>query len=542
MYSNKFLKSTSVLALAVLVLASCSSEDTLTSDWIESNTTESSYSFGSLDPSKMISVGASFTAGFHDGGLFESGQANAFPSIVANQLSLVNQSTTGTPLGDTPLLFNNPNTVSSVGTGRIAIDLAAALAFLENGQGSLGDALVNTPGDGLTPNTNSPINNFGVPGLRAIDVAVQGYGSANPYFGAFQSGQTASVLGDAVAANPSFFTVFLGGNDVLGYSLAGGVNDESNPLDPTTISSVANFSAAINGTLDALTANGAHGVILNVPPVTLMPYFQVATELSGGVKLLPAGSIDAATAGYLNSVNAYGAYNAGIDQVLAAGAISQAEAARRKINFEGGVANAPVITDESLTDLSGFNLPSIRQASAGNPALGIPADIFPLDAIFVIGVAQGDGSVYGVSAPLPDQYTLTASEQAKILTAVGTFNAIIAQQASARSNVTLVDTHPLVADLFGLSSAQAAALGFSGAGVQSADGVQGVEVGGINMVPISLSSAQLYNSVWSTDFVHLNPRGSAMLANEVIKVLNATYGANIPEVDPLTFEPINAPF
>jgi hypothetical protein len=67
-------------------------------------------------------------------------------------------------------------------------------------------------------------------------------------------------------------------------------------------------------------------------------------------------------------------------------------------------------------------------------------------------------------------------------------------------------------------------------------------VGGINMVPISLSSAQLYNSVWSTDFVHLNPRGSAMLANEIIKVLNATYGANIPEVDPLTFEPINAPF
>jgi hypothetical protein len=246
----------------------------------------------------------------------------------------------------------------------------------------LGDALVNTPGDGLTPNTNSPISNFGVPGLRAIDVAVQGYGSANPYFGAFQSGQTASVLGDAVAANPSFFTVFLGGNDVLGYSLAGGVNDESNPLDPTTISSVANFSAAINGTLDALTANGAHGVILNVPPVTLMPYFQVATQLSGGVKLLPAGSIDAATAGFLNSVNAYGAYNAGIDQVLAAGAITQAEADRRKINFEGGAANAPVITDESLTDLSGFNLPSIRQASAGNPALGIPSDIFPLRCYF----------------------------------------------------------------------------------------------------------------------------------------------------------------
>ena len=56
MYSNKLLKNSSLVVIAVLVLASCSSEDTLTSDWIDSNTTESSYSLGSLDASNMISV------------------------------------------------------------------------------------------------------------------------------------------------------------------------------------------------------------------------------------------------------------------------------------------------------------------------------------------------------------------------------------------------------------------------------------------------------------------------------------------------------
>mgnify|MGYP002793964329 FL=1 len=66
--------------------------------------------------------------------------------------------------------------------------------------------------------------------------------------------------------------------------------------------------------------------------------------------------------------------------------------------------------------------------------------------------------------------------------------------------------------------------------------------GGISLVPLSLTQAELYNSVFSTDFVHPNPRGQALLANEIIKVLNAVYNATIPVVDPLAFEPIYAPF
>ena len=120
---------------------------------------------------------------------------------------------------------------------------------------------------------------------------------------------------------------------------------------------------------------------------------------------------------------AYGAYNAALEQVVLAGAITAEEAAMRKITFTADVANPPVITDESLTDLSAMGISSWRQASPGIASLGIPADVFPLTAIFAIGVPQEDGSIPGVSVPLPDQYTLTAAEQGNILTHTAQYNA-----------------------------------------------------------------------------------------------------------------------
>ena len=532
MNSIKTLKHIATLALAIIVLANCSSEDTLTSDWIKSNETESNLTLGTLDASNFIWLGASISAGYQDGGFFKLGQDNSYGSIVAKQIQQV----------DPDVSYNYPNIVSEKGTGRTAIDLNAALAFLTTGQGSLGDALVPEAGDGVSLNTNSPIHNFSVPGIRTIDMGVAGYGQLNGLFGAFMSGPTASVIGDAVASNPSFFSLWPGGNDLLGYALGGGSVDGYDPTNTGALTDPATFTAALNGALSALTANGSHGIVLNVAPWTIIPYFQAATQLSGGVNLLPAGSIDAPTAAFLNSVAGYGAYNAALDQVVLAGAITAEEAAIRKITFTADVANAPVITDESLTDLSAMGITSMRQASPGVASLGIPADVFPLTAIFTIGVLQEDGSIPGVSVPLADQYTLTAAEQANILTHAALYNAAITSAVNANTNLHLMDIQPLMADLFGLSPQIAAAIGMGNAGVQGADGVLGFTSGGINLAPLSLTQAELYNSVFSTDFVHPNPRGQALIANEIIKVLNAKYGATIPTVDPLAFEPIYAPF
>jgi lysophospholipase L1-like esterase len=100
----------------------------------------------------------------------------------------------------------------------------------------------------------------------------------------------------------------------------------------------------------------------------------------------------------------------------------------------------------------------------------------------------------------------------------------------------------MFADIYGLVAAQAAGLQLSAEAQAAADGEIGILVGGSNLVPLSLSQAEIFNSVWSTDGVHPNGRGAALVANEIIRVINEKYGSSIPTVNPLDYPGINAPF
>ena len=494
---------------------------------------------GTADFTKYVAIGNSLTAGFSDGALYPQSQANSYPAILATQLSLAGGG-----------VFNQPNISSGNGygggapgseVGKGLIDVGAALVNPAN-------AIQFTSGSPLTANSVSNLNNFGVPLARIVDATnpLYGYpGAGNPFFAAFASTPGgSSMLDDAIAANPTFFSVWLGNNDVLRYATGGGA-------DEGLITSQGDFQTALVTILGGLSAGGAKGVVLNIPPVHLAPYFQIATTLSGGVKVLPAGSIDVATAGFLNSAAAYGEYDSGLGAAVLVGAITQAEADMRAISFTGDVANAPVITDESLTtaDISAafgapagsVILPNIRQAQV-NAATG-QYDLFPLMALSVLGTLAdptNPTTVYGVGVPLPDPYTLTMAEQVNVITAYATFNATISGVLQNFPNVNLVDVGPMFADMFGLSAAQAAGLQLSAAAQAAADGELGIQIGGYDLVPLSLEACCLFNSVWSADGLHTNARGAAIIANEIIKVINSAHNIKLPEVDVLNYTGINA--
>ncbi|MEQ8927258.1 MAG: SGNH/GDSL hydrolase family protein [Fulvivirga sp.] len=535
------------LLSASVLITSCDSEDDLIDERLAENPiVDPNYNPGSLDISNYVAVGNSLSAGFADAALFPQGQMFSFPNIIGEQL----QKSGGNA-------FVYPDITSGNGfggldddgmpEGRSFISLEIALAALAGDpDAELGDAIQNSSGTALNTSstTGSSLNNFGVPGARVIDLGVNGYGAANPFYGAFQSSASASILEDAVSANGTLFSLWIGSNDVLGYATSGGVKGEAfNPTDPQTITDAATFQAAYSAALDALTANGAEGVVLNVPPVTIIPFFQIVTQLGGGINLIPL--TEQAQVDALNG--AYAAYNGALD-AAAAGAfgpnftITAQEAAFRKITWQLG-ANPPVLMDESLTDLSLVDpaLVNMRQAQV-DPTTGA-TDLFPLTALAVIGTEAVPGvveSTIGTGVPIEDQYTLTLDEQVNVITAYATFNGIIAAEVAARPNVHMVDVGPLFADIFGLSPAQAAGLALSTDAQAAADGSLGIDINGFNMVPLSLSQEELFNSIWSTDGVHPNARGAAIVANEIIKKLNSTFNANIPTVNPLDYPGINA--
>ena len=475
------------LLLVSLTFVACSTDD----ESVDPSSSDGSpLTAGTADFSKYVALGDSFAAGFSDNALFIEGQNGAYPNILAQQFSLVGGGAFTTPLMSdnvggflgsttyTPRLYLAPPTTPTGSPSPSSVALPPYSQFASTNQATI-----------LT----GPYNNMGVPGAKCIHLDYPGYGSSmgNPYFARFASNPMATIVDDAVAQNPTFFSLWIGGNDVLGYATSGGIT-------PSDITPPSMFDTKYNSLITKLTAGGSKGVIANLPYVNTLPYF----------KTVPYNPVplDAATAAQLNSTSAYGAYNYGITLAFAYlvgnGLMTQtaadAEIAKRTITFHAGSDNAVVILDEYLTDLTPLNsaLKSMRQATA--------EDLIVLPARSFIGTTVGGNPLYvnGVSVPLADKWVLSKSEIAEIKTATDAYNTTI-ETAAANNNLAIYDARETMTQL---------------------------STKGIYSNGYTLTSKYVSGGAFSLDGVHPSPRGYALIANEFIKAINAKYGSNLKGV------------
>ncbi|MDF0715733.1 G-D-S-L family lipolytic protein [Muricauda sp. 334s03] len=460
------------------------------------------YTSGTADFSNYVAIGNSLTAGFSDNALFEDGQEASFPNMLAANFALA-----GGGSFEIPFMADNLGGMTLGGTPIAGNRLI--LSFLGESPSP-----VEVIGQGTTEVSNKltgTYNNMGVPGAKSYELLAPGYGSlagvamgtANPYFARFSSSESATVIGDAAAQGPTFFTLWAGANDILVYATGGGTGvDQAGNLDPSTysrndITDPNVFAGSLDAMLQAMTANGADGAIANLPNVTDIPYFTTVPH-----NPIP---LDEATAAFLNSADAYGAYNAGLAQLQQLNIITEDELAARTISFAPGEGNAVVIMDEDLTDLTGFNpaLTNMRQATE--------KDLLVLTASSFIGTLADPNnptSINGVAVPLADQWVLTPDEQDLVETALESYNQTIAGLAAAY-DLAFVDANALLAEL-------------NANGFQQADG---------SIVDATFATG----GGFSLDGVHPAPRGYAIVANAFIETINAKYNSNLPGVNPLDY-------
>jgi len=333
-------------------------------------------------------------------------------------------------------------------------------------------------------------NNLGVPGAKSFHLITPGYGALNPYFGRFASSPTTSVLADAVAQAPTFFSLWIGNNDVLSYATSGGTGtNQTGNLNPATYGSNditdPNVFASVYNTLTTnLTANGAKGVVANIPYVTSIPFFTTVKY--------NAATLTAAQASALNS--GYAAYNGGLQLAKNANLITEQERLARTITFAAG-ANALVINDsEYLTDLSGLSLPSYRQATASDYILlssgGVSAQTY---------LPAGNGTQF----PLADKWVLSKNEVAELKTATDAYNVTI-QSIATSKGLAFVNANAVLAQVAGL---------------------------GYTANNYNVTSTYVTGGAFSLDGVHPGPRGYALIANKFLEAINATYGSNLKAVD-----------
>ncbi|MFV9549703.1 G-D-S-L family lipolytic protein [Algibacter sp. PT7-4] len=488
---------------------------------------------GSADFSTYVSIGNSLTAGFTDNALFKASQENSFPNILSQKFAMLGGGTFTQPLMNDNIggLILNGNIILHPITGEQLF--APRLVTTGGAPQDLSELVgpVTPTTDFLLNNPTGPFNNMGVPGARSFHLIAPGYGNianfpaaANPYF-IRMTGATpnASMLELAMAQSPTFFTLWAGNNDVLGYATSGG--DGSSPItDKPT------FDFAISTLVTTLTSGGAKGVVANIPYVTDIPHFTTVTYNALDPNDEENGPTLKAQIPLLNTV--FGALNQ-IFQVLDPSRI---------ITFSETEANGVVIYDETLTDLSA----EITGALSADPSFALfvqslgltePSDV-PLVAT-LMGNAYGQArqanendllvlpssavigevnnfsyqgllaynlppnlaaqfSVDGLTLPLIDKWVLLPSEQEAIKTATDAFNATI-KAAADSAGLAFVDANALLTKL-------------AATGIESNNFI--------------LQANLVTGGAFSLDGVHLTSRGYAMAANEFMKAIDITYGTN----------------
>jgi lysophospholipase L1-like esterase len=498
------------LLLVSLTFVACNSED---EPFVDSNSTDGSpLTAGAADFSKYVSLGNSLTAGYCDGALFIAGQELSYPSLLSQQFALVGG-------GEFKIPFMNDN-VGGLLLGGFQIQ-GPRLYF--NGTGP-----VPVSGTTTTEVSNiltGPYNNMGVPGAKSFHLVAPGYGNvagvasgaSNPYFVRFASSPGTTVLADAVAQSPTFFSLWIGNNDVLSYATSGGtgINQLGN-LDPTTyggndITDPNVFAGVYSTLVNELTANGAKGVVANLPYVTSAPFFTT-------VPTNPISGLPAANAVQLNEL--FGGINA---------ALAGASLPARFVTLVADDANPAtvesnplLIKDESLPNISA-QITAALTPVLGGPTAGYVGSIYGqarhasnavssrdyilLTASSIIGTTQTGApspfNTIGVSYPMQDNTTLTASETAEVKTATDAYNATILALANSKE-LAFVDANAALNQ---------------------------VANGGLVYNGYTMTSTYVTGNSFSLDGVHPSPKGYALIANKFLEAINAKYGSNFKGVN-----------
>lgn len=479
---------------------------------------------GNADFSTFVSIGNSLTAGFTDNALFIASQQNSFPNLLSQRFSLVG----GSGTFNQPLMSDNFGGMTFGGT-RI---LEPRLVF--NGAGPAGlESLIGpiTPGTDVTNILTGSFNNVGVPGARSFHIALPDYGNisglltdpmtANPYFVRMASNPSATMLGDALAQNPTFVSLWIGNNDVLGFATSGG--DQA--IDGITPQGV--FDASVQGIMDAVANSGAQAVVANIPDVTSLSFFSAVPF----APLSPANPDFGPQIPTLNGI--FGLLN----QVYAALGMPE-----RSIVFSQTAASAVVIVDESLADISttlatilagDSNFAGFVQ-SLGLPVQAVPSvagllgqtygqtrqanenDLLTLTSASIIGDIDSERlefltniaglpaplaaqfSAQGITFPLADRFVLTPAEQLEIQAATASFNATIESAATA-AGFAFVDANTIFNTL---EQNRPSSAGFT------------------------LTTDLVTGGAISLDGVHPTARGYAFIANEFLIAIDAAYGSN----------------
>ncbi len=208
---------------------------------------------------KYVAVGDSLTAGFTNGSLVLTHQPTSWPALLAGQ--------TGTPITS----FQQPYITDPGAPAELALVTLSPLVIAPKSSGT-----------GLPANyaLDRPYDNLAVPGATSVDVVTRTTGGLHD---AILRGK-GTQLQQAVSLSPTFVTLWIGSNDVLGAVTNG------RAIDGVTMVPLASFRAAYALTSEHAARDRGHGGDGDHPGRHPRPVRERHPARRGGSGHAPAGA------------------------------------------------------------------------------------------------------------------------------------------------------------------------------------------------------------------------------------------------------------
>tara|TARA_B100002051_G_C16635703_1_gene585785 strand:- start:131 stop:1159 length:1029 start_codon:yes stop_codon:yes gene_type:complete len=323
------------------------------------------------------------------------------------------------------------------------------------------------------------------PFVNAIHMVAPGYGNAaglaqglaNPWYVRAASSGNASIIGDALAQQPTFVSV-IPGDDFSAWALFGG------PTAEVDLTSATGMFNGVGATLQTLGASVPGGVVTNLPdPSNTATFNTVAYD---------AIPLDQATADMLNG--AFMVYNGGLIAAAAFGLITADEAAARTIAWAAG--NNPILmVDEYLTDLSALGLPAFRQTTAEDKV-----NLFAAPFLGTTPDPSNPMGIIGITIPANDFAILSSDEIATLQSQLATANGAIA--GLVPSGWALFDLHGLYNE---------------------------IATTGVYEDEFNMTGDLVFGGFFGLDGYFPTSRGYALIAKRMMEAIDANYGSNLSD-------------
>jgi lysophospholipase L1-like esterase len=446
---KKILKTFAFIASVVLILSACDEYNELTAPPVDS---------GNADFSSFVTIGNSLTAGYQSSSLYKSAQQYSYGKLIADVMGVS---------------FEQP-LVGDPGTeGRLEIQSLSPFSLSAN------------PNAGAPLNLShpAPYNNLGVPGAFMFDVlnatnqndcfTALFAGTPNPMFDLILRNSALGIGSQflqAQALNPTFVTLWIGNNDVLGFATSGGTS----PPAPTD---VPTFTALYGGTGAAIASLGADVVVGNIPDVSTIAFF---TTVGPQMALLVPWS-------QLALLGVPGLF----------------------YQEHGNTGPSTTVFADSLTLLTGGVLVTLTGSTYAS-LVGTPTGKFYRDFGFP-GLPPGIDTTqaFGVHPqnPWPDALILDPGEMVTATTTVDAYNAVIANVAGA-NDFGLVDFNTFFKS------------------IRANDFTGGTVINGISFTTMFVTGG-----LFSLDGVHPTSQGQAIIANSFIDEINSKFSASLPLIN-----------